>query len=121
MDTTAQGLDFRRLEKGTMDWWVQISFFLDGSKRRVFKLFTNEWVKIALSQLLSMEVMVWGFFGGEVAGDIVQIKSIIWKDEYHSILHRHAIPSGCRIIGQHLVLHHDNDSKHSVQMIILTH
>lgn len=59
-------------------------------------------------------VIVSGYFGGVIAGDFVQIKCIIRKEEYHSTLKRHAIPSGCCIIGHNFVLQQDNDApKHN--------
>ena len=61
-------------------------------------------------------VMVWGCFGGGIAGDLVQITGIMRKEEYHSILQRHAIPSGSRIIGKNFVLQQDNDPKHSSKL-----
>ena len=52
--------------------------------------------------------MVLKRFGDEIAGDFVQIKGIIQKEKYHSILHRNTIPSGCHIMGQNFILQ-DND------------
>ena len=37
-------------------------------------------------------------FEDEIAGDFVQIKDITRKEKNQSILLRHAIPSGCRIL-----------------------
>lgn len=61
-------------------------------------------------------VMVWGCFGGERSGDLIQIKGIMKKEQYHSILQRHAIPSGLRILGQNFTFQQDNDPKHSSKL-----
>lgn len=58
-------------------------------------------------------VMVWGCFGGSSVGDIVRIEGIMDKKKYHSILQRHAIPSGIRICGKGFVFQQDNDPKHT--------
>ncbi|KAF7663523.1 hypothetical protein LDENG_00208240 [Lucifuga dentata] len=44
--------------------------------------------------------MLWGCFRGERSGDFVQVKGIMKKENYHSILQRHVIPSGLQIIGK---------------------
>ena len=56
-------------------------------------------------------VMVWGYFGGEIAVDFIQIKGIMQKGKYHAIWQRHAIPSGCCSIGQNFVLQHKHSPK----------
>ena len=57
--------------------------------------------------------MIWGCFGGCKVGDLVQIKGIMKKENYHSILQKHAIPSGSRIIGKNFILQQNNDPKHA--------
>ncbi|KAF7666773.1 hypothetical protein LDENG_00090910, partial [Lucifuga dentata] len=49
-------------------------------------------------------VLLWGCFGGERSGNLVQVKGIMKKENYYSILQRHAIPSDLRIIGQNFIL-----------------
>lgn len=61
-------------------------------------------------------VMVWGCFGGERSGDLIQIKGIMNKEQYHSILQRHAIPSGLRILGPNFTFQQDNDPKHTSKL-----
>ena len=61
-------------------------------------------------------VIVWQCFGGEIARDFVQIKSIMQKEKHHSILKRHAIFSGRHIIGQNFILQQNNDPKHSSKL-----
>ena len=58
-------------------------------------------------------VMVWGCFGGDNIGDLIQINGIMDQKKYHSILQYHAIPSGNRIIGSNFIFQQDNDPKHT--------
>ncbi|KAF7662414.1 hypothetical protein LDENG_00236920 [Lucifuga dentata] len=64
--------------------------------------------------------MLWGCFGGERSGDLVQVKGIMKKANYHSILQRHTIPSGLLIIGQNFILQQDNNKKHSSKFSQIT-
>lgn len=57
--------------------------------------------------------MFWGCFGGVQVGDIHQVIGIMKKEDYKSILIRHALPSGCRLFGKSWILQQDNDPKHS--------
>ena len=43
--------------------------------------------------------MVRGCFGAGKMGDLYKVKGIFNKEGYHSILQRHAIPCGQRLIG----------------------
>ncbi|CAJ0600731.1 unnamed protein product [Cylicocyclus nassatus] len=45
-----------------------------------------------------------------------RVKGILNKEGYHSILQRHAIPSGQRLIGANFVLQQDNDPKHTSKL-----
>ena len=47
-------------------------------------------------------------------GDLYKVKGILNKEGYHSILQRHAIPCGQRLIGANFLLQ-DNDPKHTLQ------
>ena len=60
--------------------------------------------------------MFWGCFGGLHVGDLFQVKGIMKKEEYHSILVRHAIPSGKRLFGSAWVFQQDNDPKHTSKL-----
>jgi len=60
--------------------------------------------------------MFWGCFGGLQVGDLFQVKGIMKKEEYHSILVRHAIPSGKRLFGSAWIFQQDNDPKHTSKM-----
>ena len=61
-------------------------------------------------------VMVWGCFGGERSGDLVRVNGIMKKEHYHSILSRHAIRSGLRVIGKKFEFQQDNDPKHASKL-----
>ncbi|XP_056143244.1 uncharacterized protein LOC130118936, partial [Lampris incognitus] len=61
-------------------------------------------------------VMVWGCFGAGKVGDLYRVKGILNKEGYHSILQRHAIPSGQRLIGANFILQQDNDPKHTSKL-----
>jgi transposase len=61
-------------------------------------------------------VMMWGSFLGDRVGDLYRVDGIMKKEEYHSILQRHAIPSGLRLYGEGFVLQQDNDPKHTSKL-----
>ena len=61
-------------------------------------------------------VIVWGCFAADKVGDLHQIHGILNQHGYHSILQRHAIPSGTRLIGPNFVLQQDNDPKHTSRL-----
>ena len=48
-------------------------------------------------------IQVWGCFSYNGVGDLYRINDILTKKKYHSILQRHAIPSGLRLCGHGLV------------------
>ena len=61
--------------------------------------------------------MFWGCFGANQVGDIFKIDGIMRKEEYHSILVHHAMPSGNRLFrDQKWTFQQDNDPKHSSKM-----
>ncbi|CAJ0940005.1 unnamed protein product [Ranitomeya imitator] len=43
-------------------------------------------------------------------------KSILNQHDYHSILQRHAIPSGLRLVGPSFIFQQDNDPKHTSRL-----
>ena len=65
-------------------------------------------------------VMVWGCFGSGKVGDLYKVIGILNKEGYHSILQRHAIPCGQRLIGANFLLQQDNDPKHTSKLQSLT-
>ena len=60
--------------------------------------------------------MVWGCFAGDGVGDLFEVKGIMKKEQYHSILQHHAVPSGLRLVAHKFVLQQDNDPKHSAKL-----
>ena len=61
-------------------------------------------------------VMVWGCFAGSRVGDLFRVRGTLNQNGYHSILQRHAIPSGMRLVGQGFILQQDNDPKHKSKL-----
>jgi len=60
---------------------------------------------------------VLGCFAGNGVGDIFKIDGIMRKEEYHSILVHHAMPSGKRLFGnENWIFQQDNDPKHSSKL-----
>ena len=60
--------------------------------------------------------MVWGCFGAGKVGDLYKVKGISKKEGYHSILQRHVIPCGQRLIAANFLLQQDNDPKHTSKL-----
>ena len=60
--------------------------------------------------------MVWGCFAGDTVGDLFKIEGILNQHGYHSILQRHAIPSGLRLVGPAFIFQQDNDPKHTSRL-----
>ncbi|CAJ1048533.1 hypothetical protein F2P81_021770 [Xyrichtys novacula] len=60
--------------------------------------------------------MVWGCFAGDGIGDLFEVKGIMKKEQYHSILQHHAVPSGLKLVAHKFVLQQDNDPKHSAKL-----
>ena len=58
-------------------------------------------------------IQVWGCFSCNGVGDLYRINDIFTKEKYHSILQRHAIPSGLKLCGHGFVLQQDNDPKYT--------
>ena len=62
------------------------------------------------------DVMVWGCFAGDTAGDTVsdlfRIQGTVNQHGYHSILQQYAIPSGLHLVGLSFVIQQDNDPTH---------
>ena len=102
-------------------WTDESKFEVFGSQRRTFvRRRTNEKM---LEECLTPSVkhgggnvMVWGCFGAGKVGDLYRVKGILNKEGYHSILQRHAIPSGQRLIGANFILQQDNDPKHTSKL-----
>ena len=59
------------------------------------------------------DIQVWGPFSVIGIGSLYKIKGNLEKKQYHSILQRHAMPSGKRLCGRGFTLLQDDDPKHS--------
>ncbi|KAM7407138.1 hypothetical protein PAMA_003055 [Pampus argenteus] len=57
-------------------------------------------------------IQVWGCFAYSGVGHLHRIDYSLTKEEYHSILERHVIPSGLHLCGEGFILQQDNDPKH---------
>ena len=60
--------------------------------------------------------MMWGCFAGDTVGDLFKIEGTLNQHGYHSILQRHAIPSGLRLVGRSFIFQQDNDPKHTSRL-----
>ena len=60
--------------------------------------------------------MIWGSFAGSRVGDLHRVTGTLNQKGDHSILQRHAIPSGLRLVGQGFILQQDNDPKHTSRL-----
>jgi len=102
-------------------WSDESKFEIFGSKRRVFvrrsagERASNQCVVSSVKHG-GGSVMVWGCFGNNSLGDLEKIEGKFIKESYKSILQRHAIPSGRRIIGRGFVFQQDNDPKHTSKL-----
>lgn len=63
-----------------------------------------------------MKEEVWGCFAADTVGDLFKIEGILNQHGYHSILQRHAIPSGLRLVGPSIIFQQDNDPKHTSRL-----
>ena len=56
-------------------------------------------------------IMIWGSFGGEKVRHLMDVKGILIKWGYHSVLYLHLIPSGSVNIGNEFILQQGKDAK----------
>jgi len=102
-------------------WTDESKFELFGSKRRVYvrrragERMKDECVQPSVKHG-GGSCMVWGCFAGASSGHLVEVKGTMKKEQYHSILQRHAIPSGIRMVGRNFILQQDNDPKHTSKL-----
>lgn len=61
-------------------------------------------------------VMVWVCFGNNKIGDLVKVEGTMKKEDYHSILQKHAKISDLHQIGKEFALQQDNDPKHTSKL-----
>ena len=62
-------------------------------------------------------IQVWGCISSKGVGNLVRIDGIMTSKRYKQTLIYHAVPSGHRLIGENFILQHDNDPKHTANMI----
>ena len=99
-------------------WTDESKFEIFGSSRRVF-------VRRRVGKRMGPQcvtptvkhgggrVMIWGSFAGSRVGDLHRVTGTLNQKGDHSILKRHAIPSGLRLVRQGFILLQDNDPKHT--------
>uniref|UniRef100_A0A667YN29 Transposase Tc1-like domain-containing protein n=1 Tax=Myripristis murdjan TaxID=586833 RepID=A0A667YN29_9TELE len=104
----------KKHKEGTLDQWKSVlwsdesKFEIFGSNRRVF-VRRRKGERMDSTCLVPTVkhggegVMVWVCFAGDTHG-------------YHSILQRHAIPSGLRSVGRSFIFQQDNDPKHTSRL-----
>ena len=61
-------------------------------------------------------VMVWGGMSSAGTEPLYRINGTMNKELYHSILVRHAVPGGLKLIGNGFILQQDNDPKHTANI-----
>ncbi len=93
-------------------------FEIHGNNRRVYvrrrrgERLSNQCLKSTVKHG-GGNINVWGCFSFNGVGNLYRIKGNLEKKQYHSILQRHAIPSGKRLCGRGFTLVQDNDPKHT--------
>lgn len=102
-------------------WTDESKFQIFGSSRRIFvrRRVGERMVPQCVTSTVKHgggSVMVWGCFAGSRVGDLYRVRGTLNQNGYHSILQRHAIPSGMRLIGQRFILQQDNDPKHKSKL-----
>ena len=61
-------------------------------------------------------LMAWGCFAAGTVGDLFKLQGTLKQHGFHSILQRHAIPSGLRLVGPAFVFKQDNEPKHTSRL-----
>lgn len=102
-------------------WSDESKFQIFGSSRRIFvrRRVGERMVPQCVTSTVKHgggSVMVWGCFAGSRVGDLYRVSGILKQHSYHSILQRHAIPSGIRLVGERFILQQDNDPKHKSKL-----
>ena len=96
----------------TIDQWKSV-LWTDESKFEIFGSHRRQYVRRKVNERFKPDcivptvkhggdsVMVWGYFShAGVDGQLKKIERIMKKEQYHSILQRHAISSGINLIGR---------------------
>ena len=102
-------------------WTDESKFEIFGSSRRIFvrRRVGERMVPQCVTSTVKHgggSMMVWGCFAGSRVGDLYRVKGTLNQNGYHSILQRHAVPSGMRLVGQGFILQQDNDPKHKSKL-----
>ncbi|KAL6467397.1 hypothetical protein MHYP_G00252010 [Metynnis hypsauchen] len=117
----------KKHKEWTLDQWKSVlwsdesKFEIFGSNRRVF-VRRRKGERMDSTCLVPTvkhgggAVMVWGCFAGDIVGDLFKIEGTLNQHGYHSILQRHAIPSGLRLVGRSFIFQQDNDPKHTSRL-----
>ena len=114
----------RKFKDYTKKDWENVLFMdeskfeIYGNKRRIYvRRRTNEkFLSSCIKPTVKHgggNIQVWGCFSKNGVGDLYKIENKLEKKQYHSILQRHAIPSGLRLCGRGFILLQDNDPKHT--------
>lgn len=108
----------------TVDNWKSV-LWSDESKFELFGNHRQQYVRRKVNERYKPQcivptvkhgggsVMVWGCFSYSGIGKLVKIEGIMKKEQYHSILQRHMLPSGSELIGRNFIFQQDNDPKHT--------
>jgi transposase len=111
----------------TQEQWDRVlftdesKFELFGCKRRVF-VRRMEHERFARNCIVGTvkhgggSVMVWGGVCSQGVVPLVQIQGIMKKEQYHTLLYRHALPGGKKLLGRGFVFQQDNDPKHTAKV-----
>ncbi|MDF4290226.1 transposase, partial [Vibrio parahaemolyticus] len=117
----------KKHKEWTLDQWKSVlwsdesKFEIFGSNRRVF-VRRRKGERMDSTCLVPTVkhggggVMVWGCFAGDTVGDLFKIEGTLNQHGYHSILQRHAIPPGLRLVGRSFIFQQDNDPKHTSRL-----
>ncbi|KAL6470994.1 hypothetical protein MHYP_G00196440 [Metynnis hypsauchen] len=117
----------KKHKEWTLDQWKSVlwsdesKFEIFGSNRRVF-VRRRKGERMDSTCLVPTvkhgggAVMVWRCFAGDTVGDLFKIEGTLNQHGYHSILQRHAIPSGLRLVGRSFIFQQDNDPKHTSRL-----
>lgn len=92
-------------------------FEMFGCKRRVFvrRMPNERFIKECLVPTVKHgggSVMVWGGICAKGVVPLLRIRGIMKKEQYHSILCRHAVPNGKKLLSRGFIFQQDNDPKH---------
>ena len=111
----------------TIDQWKSV-LCLDESKFELFGSHWRQYVRRNVNEKSEPDcivttvkhgggsVMFWGCFSHTGVGQLKKIEAIMKKEQYHSILQRHAIPPGINLIGREFIFQQDNDLKHTSRL-----